>query len=598
MWKKARALFAPPVFEDEDKTRIANLLNTVVWIIFLIALIRTIAIKWAPREYTEAILLINTVLITVIFLVVFIMHRGYVKEACILFTVVQWLITAHTVIYFGSITISVYSFFIFVILSAGLLLGGRWAVAYALMSIVFGTIFFILEERGIVTAMMPEKPFHAYNILTPSFIMTAVFVYLYHRDIINALKNSRENAQRIAIANEQLNREITMRKRLEEKMLQSQKMEALGKLAGGIAHDFNNLLLPILGYVDLNLSKIDDNSKLYSDLLMIRKAAERSAKLTDQILAFSRQKILKPEILDLNGVIVDFEKMISKLIGEKIETQLHLSTPIYRIKADKGQIEQVLMNLIPNARDAMPEGGKLIIETANVDLDENYVQKYAGELMPGAYVMLSISDTGCGMDAEIRKRIFDPFFTTKEAGKGTGLGLATTYGIIKQHKGTIQVYSEPDHGTTFKIYLPRTEDIMQNDNIKTETIKPLEGNETILVAEDEKMVREFICESLRAYGYDVIEAYSLDECAAIASEKETIHLLISDVIMPEANGKDFFEKVTQIHPQCKVLYMSGYTTNVVVHHGGFLDEGINFLQKPFTVNQLIQKLREILDHKE
>ncbi|MCB0190974.1 MAG: PAS domain S-box protein [Anaerolineae bacterium] len=394
--------------------------------------------------------------------------------------------------------------------------------------------------------------------------------------------------------------DITARKQLESdneqltaQFYQAQKMESIGRLAGGIAHDFNNLLVPIMGYAELSLSRLTADSKLYNDLTQVRKAAERAADLTRQILAFSRQQMLELSLLDINDVITDFKRMLQRLIGEDIELHTFLAPGLVPIKADKSQIEQVIMNLAVNARDAMPTGGKLTIETTYAVLDEAYVKKYANELPPGPYIMLAISDTGHGIDAQTQKRIFDPFFTTKASGQGTGLGLATVFGIIKQHQGHIMVYSEPDNGTTFKIYLPKAKEIEHKttDQKPESTLKF--GTETVLVVEDEAIVRKLVCETLEAYGYNVIEARSPADAVDRASDKAPIHLLVTDVIMPELNGKDLYHQISALQPNCKVLYMSGYTNNVIVHHG-ILDEGINFLQKPFTVHTLAKKVRDVL----
>ncbi|MCB9099985.1 MAG: PAS domain S-box protein [Anaerolineales bacterium] len=395
--------------------------------------------------------------------------------------------------------------------------------------------------------------------------------------------------------------DITERKQLEAEneqltaqFYQAQKMEAIGRLAGGIAHDFNNLLVPIIGYVELNLPEVAPDSKLYADLTQVRKAADRAADLTRQILAFSRQQVLELSLLDLNLIIDEFKKMLQRLIGEDIELHTFLASTLHLIKADKGQIEQVLMNLAINSRDAMPTGGKLTIETTNAFLDENYVDKYASDLAPGPYVMVAVSDTGHGIDVNTQKRIFDPFFTTKPSDQGTGLGLATIFGIVKQHQGHIWVYSEPGNGTTFKIYLPKAEDTAQTTTLTVTNFSSIYGTETVLVVEDEDLVRKLVCEALEACGYDVLEARSPAKGLELASSKATIQLLITDIIMPEMNGKEFYQKLRAIHSTTKVLYMSGYTNNVIIHHG-ILDEGANFLQKPFTVHNLTQKVREILD---
>jgi len=388
--------------------------------------------------------------------------------------------------------------------------------------------------------------------------------------------------------------DITERKELEAKLMQGQKMESIGRLAGGIAHDFNNILVPIMGYVELGLMNLGPDDELYINLKQVKEAAERAADLTRQILAFSRKQVLDLRVLDLNEVIKDFKRMIKRLIGEDIEVETFLATELYRIKGDKGQLEQVLLNLVVNARDAMPMGGKLIIETANVYLDESYTKKHADSHSPGTYVMMAVSDTGHGMDVETQKQIFEPFFTTKTQSKGTGLGLATVFGIVKQHGGSIWLYSELDKGTTFKIYLPQTSETEHSIERSKPEPGSFSGTETILVVEDEEMVRKLISETLTAYGYKVIEAQNgIDALQQVKKYKGTIHLLLTDVIMPEMNGRELYQKVAAIHPTTKVLYMSGYTDNVIVHRG-ILDEGINFLQKPFSVHRLAQKVRQVL----
>ncbi|MCB0168260.1 MAG: PAS domain S-box protein [Anaerolineae bacterium] len=397
-----------------------------------------------------------------------------------------------------------------------------------------------------------------------------------------------------------LARDITERKKLEAENKQltaqfyhAQKMESIGQLAGGIAHEFNNLLVPIIGYIELNLAALDPTSQLYADLTVVIKAANRAADLTRQIVAFSRQQLLELSLLDLNSVIANFQRMLQRLIGEDIQLQTVLGPDVVLVKADQSQIEQVIMNLVINARDAMPTGGKLTIETTNAFLDETYVKKHTDNLAPGPYVMLAISDTGHGIDAATQKRIFDPFFTTKAQGQGTGLGLATVFGIIKQHQGHIMVYSKPDHGATFKIYFPKVEEVQQTVDSSSPQPASMFGTETVLVVEDEELVRQLVCETLEAHGYDVIEAQSPADGLQLASNQSTIHLLVTDVIMPEMNGKEVYHKVAALHPTCKVLYMSGYT-NKIIGHRGILDAGINFLQKPFTVHNLVGKVRTVL----
>jgi two-component system cell cycle sensor histidine kinase/response regulator CckA len=390
------------------------------------------------------------------------------------------------------------------------------------------------------------------------------------------------------------NQDITERKSLEEQLLQSQKMEAVGRLAGGIAHDFNNLLTTIIGNADLSLMTLEDKDTLRENLEEIRKAGQRAASLTRQLLAFSRRQLLQPKVLDLNEVVADMEKMLRRLIGEDIDLETVLRPDLGRVKVDPGQIEQVIMNLAVNARDAMPQGGKLTIETANVDLDEGYAHKRP-VTKPGPYVMLAISDTGVGMDKEVQSRLFEPFFTTKEKGKGTGLGLATVYGIVKQSGGYIWVYSEPGQGSTFKIYLPRVEEEAEAVREVQAPSARLSGSETVLVVEDDDMVLGLTRNILRRYGYTVLEARNGEEAMRVASEHQgPIQLMLTDVVMPEMSGRQLAYKLHVERPEMKVLYVSGYTDNAIVHHG-ILDEGIPFLQKPFSPEVLARKVREVLD---
>jgi PAS domain S-box-containing protein len=402
-----------------------------------------------------------------------------------------------------------------------------------------------------------------------------------------------------AIANAQLfaEREQAQKDKqaLEEQLRQSQKMEAIGKLAGGVAHDFNNLLTVIHGYSDLILRDLDEKSRFFQDISEIKKASEHAASLTRQLLAFSRKQVLQPKIFDLNDLVSNMDKMLRRMIGEDIQLVTLLSEDLGRVKVDPGQIEQVIFNLAINARDAMPKGGKLTIETSNVLLDENYARLHVG-VTPGHYVMLSISDTGIGMTPEIKERIFEPFFTTKEKGKGTGLGLSTVYGIVKQSGGNIWVYSEPGQGTTFKIYLPTIEEITDVLEAKVVPTKSLQGSETILLAEDEEAVKKFASMTLQSYGYKVLEAANGEEALRVVQEQPPgfIRLMLTDVVMPGMSGRELANSLQLLQPEMKVLYMSGYTDNAIVHHG-VLDPGMAYIQKPFTPDGLASKVREILD---
>jgi len=398
----------------------------------------------------------------------------------------------------------------------------------------------------------------------------------------------------VAVGVQGIARDVTERKHLEDQLRQSQKMEAIGQLAGGVAHDFNNLLTAINGYSGLALQRIDEHHPLRSYLEEIKKAGDRAANLTRQLLAFGRKQILQPLPINLNDIVTDMNKMLHRLIGEDIVLTARLDPALNRVKADPGQIEQVLVNLVVNARDAMPQGGNLTIETATVELDWEYANTRVG-VVPGNYVMLAVSDTGIGMDEATEARIFDPFFTTKEKGKGTGLGLSTVYGIVKQSGGNILVYSEPGHGTTFKVYLPQIIAEPQKTVAAVVDFALPSGSETILLVEDEDVVRGLASKILEQAGYKVLAASRGTEAIRLCREQtEPIHLLLTDVVMPETSGKEVADQVTELLPSLRVLFMSGYTDEAIVHHG-VLDSNVEFIQKPFTPAGLVMKVREVLD---
>ena len=394
--------------------------------------------------------------------------------------------------------------------------------------------------------------------------------------------------------------DVTARKRaeaerinLEAQLVQVRKLESIGQLAGGVAHDFNNMLAPILGYSQMLLDDSKEDPAARADLEQIVKAAERARDLTRQLLAFARKQTLQMAPLDLNRVVAGFERMLRRTIREDIAIETHLSPGLPLIEGDVGQIEQIILNLAVNAQDAMLDGGALVIETGEVILDETYTQTRR-IVAPGPYVMVSVSDTGAGMDEETREKIFDPFFTTKELGRGTGLGLSTVYGIVKQHGGYIWVYSEIGKGTTFRIYFPGT--VKQRETeVRAAPPEVSRGTETILVVEDQEQVRTMVCQMLRRYGYHVFEAAdgkaALEVAASLGVE---IDLLLTDVVMAGMNGKELYERLSGLHRKAGVLYMSGYTTNVISHHG-VLDSSVHFIQKPFSINDLIRKVQQVLN---
>jgi signal transduction histidine kinase len=407
----------------------------------------------------------------------------------------------------------------------------------------------------------------------------------------------KDRVARIPVAVRRALEEKTLREeheRLKLQLSQSQKMEAIGRLAGGIAHDFNNHLGIMIGYSERLLDRLGPDDPLRKSAGMIKDAGLRAATLTRQLLAFSRRQVFEPRILDANAVIVELEKMLRPLIGEDIELILSLNAATGRVQADPAQIDQVIMNLVINSRDAMPQGGRLTIETTDVELDEEYASKHA-TVRPGSYVMVAVSDNGMGMDNETQTHMFEPFFTTKEKGKGTGLGLATVYGIVKQSGGYIWVYSEPGKGTTFKIYLPRAEAGIQQADAERVSSAILKGEETVLVVEDEGMLLELACEFLQSSGYAVLEAGNGSKAVEISrGHRGPIHLLMTDAVMPGMSGRELAQRLHDDRPDIKVLYVSGYTDDSVLRNG-LLEPGTAFLQKPFTRDSLARKVREVLD---
>jgi two-component system, cell cycle sensor histidine kinase and response regulator CckA len=405
----------------------------------------------------------------------------------------------------------------------------------------------------------------------------------------SAVKNAAGNVEKLVI----VNRDITERKLLEQQLSLSQKLDAVGRLSGGIAHDFNNLLGVIIGYGEALQQQIPEGDPMREAVDEIQNAGQRAAALTQQLLAFSRKQVLEPKVLDLNGVLSDVDKLLRRLIGEDIDLQISLSRYLGRVKADRSQLEQVIVNLAVNARDAMHQGGKLRIETKNAELTEADRERYR-YVVPGEYILLTVSDTGCGMDTELQSHIFEPFFTTKEKGKGTGLGLSTVYGVIKQSGGYVWVNSEVGKGTEFKIYLPRAEEVPEEDQQTTEPVNRAHGSATILVVEDEESLRKLTRTTLKSQGYAVIEACDAAAALALAAKSEgKIDLLLTDVVMPGMSGRTLAEKLGALRPDMKILYMSGYPDGAIVTHG-VLNPGMFILRKPFTRDELLRRVEESL----
>lgn len=391
-------------------------------------------------------------------------------------------------------------------------------------------------------------------------------------------------------------RDITNQRQVTQQLQELQRLESLGRLAGGIAHDFNNLLTVIRGYAELVLSYLPERETIRSDIEQIKSAADSAAQLTQQLLAFGRKQSLQPEVLNLNQLVVDAEKMLRRVIGEDIQLETVLARDLGNVKVDPTQITQVIMNLVINARDAMPEGGRLIVETQNVVLDDAYTQTHVG-VMPGHYVMLAVSDTGMGMDKETLSHIFEPFFTTKKKGEGTGLGLATVHGIVKQSGGHLMAYSEPGHGTTFKIYLPCVDDAGEPVDEVPQPGEAVQGTETILVTEDEKQVRDITCRMLTESGYTVLQAGTAQEAIRLCQQHHDMNLVIVDIVLPDMPGPTLAEHIQSLCPNAKVLYTSGYTNNSIAHWRA-LPESTHMLQKPFGSHELLAKVREVLDEPE
>ena len=404
------------------------------------------------------------------------------------------------------------------------------------------------------------------------------------------VNNPEETAEVVEIIAE----DITERRVLENQFRQAQKMEAVGRLAGGVAHDFNNLLMVISGYAEVLLEHTRKNDPLHPKIEAIHQATDRATTLTRQLLAFSRKQLLELKVVDLNIIVEDIKRLLRPLIGENIELQTQLAPDLGRTRADAGQIEQVLMNLVVNSKDAMPNGGKIIIQSANARLNHEDVRREYSYIQPGLYVVLSVTDTGEGMDKETQLRIFEPFFTTKEKGKGTGLGLSTVYGIIKQSGGYVLVQSEPGQGTTFRIYLPRVEDALEPVGTAGTSSSQNGGSETVLLVEDEESVRQLVRETLESKGYKVLEADNGEAALRIVSNySDKIDMLITDVVMPGMSGRELSARLCASRPQTKVLYLSGYTEDAIGHEG-VVDPDTAFLQKPFTLQMLSRKVREVL----
>lgn len=476
----------------------------------------------------------------------------------------------------------VLNFFYLPILSAGYFLGRRMGILTAILSIL------VVVVSALLSPLAFFKGTESFSVIAQLFSWGGFLILA--SVVVGTLYE--QNERRLT----EVKRMEGEKRTLEEQFRQTQKLEAIGKLAGGIAHDFNNLLTVIRGYGEICLEDLPEGHPLMESIQEMKKASESGARLVGQLLAFSRRQIMEMRVVDLSTILQDLGKMLDPIIGNNIQLRTVLAEHLGGVKTDVSQIEQVIMNLVINARDAMPSGGKLTVETANIDLDENYCQNQA-DVKPGHYVMISVSDTGCGIPPQIIERIFEPFFTTKPVGQGTGLGLSTVYGIVKQCGGHVEVNSNPGWGTTFKVYLPRIDEPAESHVALPVSPELLKGSETVFVIEDNAGVRKFIRDALQRYGYEILEASNGENAIGIIGDHsdKRVHLLLTDVVIPGMNGRECAERLTSFHPEMKVLYMSGHTEGAIVHQG-VLEPGVAFLQKPFTPKLLAQEVRHVLDN--
>ncbi|HEY86097.1 MAG TPA: response regulator [Chloroflexi bacterium] len=710
MLSKIKQFLTPPIFEDEDKTRLANLLNTLLLFATVLVALYSLILPFTTPNPAPVSLFLG-IIILILIVTFFLMRQGKIKMTANISIAILWIFVAGMTFFLGGIFNPSFTSLILIIFGAGFLLGTRAAVIYTILSILYSLGLLYAEMRGLLPkALSPVTPSSFWAGIVINFIAVAVFIALANRSIGRALERVRqelderrrteselriseqrfrtlivnypdmifvvdvptriitfvnrdsflgytrqelEDADPISFAvalddhyltiahweemllpdNQNLdpieyriiskdrqmewvqNRKTvlsrdkvgcpvqvlitltltTERKQLEEQFLQAQKMEAVGRLAGGVAHDFNNLLTVIMSYAELGLKTIPNGNPARAEIKEINTVAHRAGGLTQQLLAFARKQMVEPKVIDLNKLISNLNKMLYRLIGEDIELVLSLAADLKATKVDVGQIEQVLTNLVINARDAMPQGGRLTIETTNINLTEDYARMHF-DIPPGQYVMFSVSDTGIGMSDEIKAHIFEPFFSAKEAGKGTGLGLATCYGIIKQSNGHISVYSEVGEGTTFKIYLPRVKQAGERESTQKLAADIPGGNETILLAEDEAIVRDPSARILRDMGYTVLEAENGADALQIlqAQNNPTLNLLISDVIMPKMGGVELAKELQALQPTLKILYISGHTDSAIFRYG-MPGKGSSFLQKPFSAGALARKVRDLLD---
>ncbi len=465
-----------------------------------------------------------------------------------------------------------------------------------LMSIISFSIIYLfwsLVSKHLITIQQYTRRITFEEEREPLILDRAITRQTKHDELATAVDAINLMYSKAIEAYRKLEDETSERINLEQQFLHIQKMESVGRLAAGIAHDFNNVLSVIIGYSDLLLTTVPPEDPVHKKIQRIHDSGSKAATLTRQLLAFSRKQVLEKKAISINTVIHNFLKILGKMVGDDIVITTYLSEESCIVEADPGQIEQIIMNLIVNAKDAMPGGGEIIIETEEIKLDQHYVNKRI-EVKPGQYILMAISDTGEGMDEYVQSKIFDPFFTTKEQGKGTGLGLSTVYGIVKQHEGYIYAYSEKGRGTTFKIYLPASSNAVEETESQSDDKSLLQGNETILIVDDDISIRQLIIETLKPQGYNCLQAASgKDAMNELRKYRGEVHLLLTDVVMPGMNGKALAEKIREEWPEMKLIFMSGYTENIIAHHG-VLEQGINYIAKPITPVTLTKKIRSVL----
>jgi len=610
MLSDSKHIFKTPAFKNPEKQRIAKLLHTILLILLPIILtVSPLLIILNPIGNIITIL-VGGGLVLMCLILFFLIRSGHITAASIIISLGLFVGITASLYVFGGIR-NIAGYFL-VILVAAILLGAKATIIFAFLCTGSTTLFFIIQGSLSKAEVIPPPLMELVMVITTLWLATLLLRFAMvsiaagfneaqqMEAALNKAKdqleeNVKQRTSELANANKALQKEIIERKQMEERLLQAQKMEAIGRLAGGVAHDFNNLLTAIIGYTDLLLLNLmaDDPSK--TKLLEIKKASNRAADLTRRLLAFSRKQIMQPRIFNLNKVINETQKMLRRIIGEDIELITKLNPNIANIKADPIQISQIVINMAVNSRDAMPQGGIFAISTQNTILDESS-KDIIPEVKPGKYVEMEISDNGTGMEKDIQSHIFEPFFTTKEKDKGTGLGLASMYGIVTQSGGAINLISEPGQGTTFRLYFPETIEEPEKPAEHDMTSLRETGNETVLLVEDDEIVRHFIEKVLQDAGYKVLVATNSQEALKYCKNKsQPIELMVTDVVIPGGmSGVGLSKKVKELCPDVQVLYISGYTDENIMQHGIVKPE-VHFLQKPFSHDTLLLMVRKILN---